>query len=222
MNLKSNNKAPLLPVSLTTWIILSASFLLTVFAIWTAFLSNSTFDQKIFDCIDPHKTDGRTRFVQLITWGGNTFFLIVVNVLLLLFFIFKKNKWWAIRVATISITSVGLMSLLKNIIHRVRPTGGMVEGITNFSFPSGHAFMSVAFYGLLIWLAATSIKNKWQKQIAVAFLILLVLLIGFTRIYLRMHYASDVIAGFCMSTIWIILCFAVIRYFETRQIAKRK
>ena len=206
MNLKSNNKAPLLPVSLTTWIILSASFLLTVFAIWTAFLSNSTFDQKIFDCIDPHKTDGRTRFVQLITWGGNTFFLIAVNVLLLLFFIFKKNKWWAIRVATISITSVGLMSLLKNIIHRVRPTGGMVEGITNFSFPSGHAFMSVAFYGLLIWFASVYISNKWPRRLVIAFLLLVIASIGFSRIYLRVHYATDVIAGICIGFVWLDFC----------------
>ena len=127
----------------------------------------------------------------------------------------------AITVATISLTSVGLMSLLKSVIHRVRPSGGMVEGVTNFSFPSGHAFMSVAFYGILIYWAATSITNKWQKRIAVAFLILLILIIGFTRIYLRMHYATDVIAGFCMSTIWIILCFTVIRYFKTRQKAKK-
>lgn len=128
----------------------------------------------------------------------------------------------AIRVATISLTSVGLMSLIKNIIHRVRPAGGMVEGITNFSFPSGHAFMSVAFYGILIWWAATGIKNKWQKGIAIAFLVLLILFIGFTRIYLRMHYTTDVIAGFCLGTIWVILCFTVIRSVEARQLVKRK
>ncbi len=126
----------------------------------------------------------------------------------------------AIRVATIGLTSVGLMGLLKNIIHRVRPSGGMVEGVTNFSFPSGHAFMSVAFYGLLICWAAASIKNKWQKGIAIAFLIFWILLIGFTRIYLRMHYPTDVIAGFCMSTIWLITVLAIIDTIQAKSMAK--
>ena len=221
MPINSNSKTKLLSVSLTSWLLISASLILIAFAVCTAFLSGSTFDERIFNCIDPRKTEGRTQFVRFITWGGNTFFLIGANVLLLLFFILKKNKWMAITVATISLTSVGLMSLLKNVIHRVRPSGGMVEGVTNFSFPSGHAFMSVAFYGILIYWAATGIKNKWQKGIAVAFLVLLTLLIGFTRIYLRMHYTTDVIAGFSMGTIWIILCFTVIRYFEAKQKAKK-
>ena len=222
MTLKSNNKTGLFSVSLTTWIILSAALLLIVFAIWSAFFSKGTFDQKIFDCIDPQRTDGRTRFVRFITWGGNTFFLIAANVLLLLFFVFKKIKWLAITVAAIAISSVGLMSLLKNVIHRVRPSGGMVEGVTNFSFPSGHSFMSVAFYGIFIWWAAISIKNKWQKGIAVTFLVLLILLIGFTRIYLRMHYATDVIAGFCMGTIWVIIVLAIIDTIQAKYTAKMK
>ncbi len=128
----------------------------------------------------------------------------------------------AIRVAAISLTSVGLMGLLKNLIHRVRPSGGMVEGVTNFSFPSGHAFMSVAFYGLLICWAATSIKNKSQKGIAITFLVLWILLIGFTRVYLRMHYPTDIIAGFGMSTIWLLTVLAIIDTIQARSMAKMK
>lgn len=207
MNLKSNSKAGLLPVSLTTWIILSASFLLIVFAVWAAFLSNSQFDQKIFDCIAPHVSAGCTRVVLFITWGGNTYFLIAANVLLFTYFIIKKNKWLAIRVAAISITSVGMMGLIKNLVHRHRPSDPMVINVTNFSFPSGHSFMSVAFYGFLVWWAMNNIKNEWQKRIAVAFLLLLILTIGFTRVYLRMHYPTDVIAGFCISTICLLPCW---------------
>jgi len=222
MSINSNSKTKLLSLSLTAWLLISVSLLLTVFAIWSAFFSKGSFDQKIFDCIAPHITDGRTRFVRFITWGGNTSFLIAANVLLVLFFVYKKNKWVAITVGIISLSSVGLMSLLKNVIHRVRPSGGMVEGITNFSFPSGHAFMSVAFYGLLIWLAATGIKNKWQKRIAVAFLVLLVLLIGFTRIYMRMHFATDVIAGLCIGTIWLITGLVIMNKIQARSLAKKK
>jgi undecaprenyl-diphosphatase len=219
MTHKSNKKIRLLSVSLTTRIIFLASSLLLVFAIGAAFFSTGKFDQKIFDCIAPHSTDGRTRIMKFITWGGNTFFLIAANVLLFSYFIYKKNKWIAIRVATISIGGVGLMSLIKSLIHRHRPADPMVAGVTNFSFPSGHAFMSVAFYGLLIWLAATSIKNRWLKRIVVTFFILLISLIGFTRIYLRMHFTTDVMAGFCISTIWLIAVLAIIEKIQARSAA---
>jgi membrane-associated phospholipid phosphatase len=222
MNLKSNNKSPLLSANSTTWIIISVSFLLIVFAVWAAFLSNSRFDQKIFDCIAPHISDSCTRLMLFITWGGNTYFLIAANILLFVYFIIKKNKWLAIRVAAISLSGVGVMGLIKNLVHRHRPSDPMVANVTNFSFPSGHAFMSVAFYGLLIWLAASSLKNKWQKRVAIAFLVLLILTIGFTRIYLRMHYPTDVIAGFGISAIWLITVLAIVDKIQVRYMAKRK
>ena len=99
------------------------------------------------------------------------------------------------------------MSLFKNLIGRHRPADPLIQGVTNFSFPSGHAFMSVAFYGLLIAWIMTSIKSNWQRQAAITFLVLLILLIGFSRIYLRVHYLTDVIAGLCTGTIWLITCF---------------
>jgi undecaprenyl-diphosphatase len=125
-------------------------------------------------------------------------------------------------VATISISSVGLMSLIKNLVHRHRPPAPMVEGVTNFSFPSGHAFMCVAFYGLLAYLAALNIKNGWMRRMIIALLFLLILMIGFSRVYLRMHYPTDVIAGLSLSTVLLIFCLAVINKLQEREMAKRK
>jgi membrane-associated phospholipid phosphatase len=196
--------------------------LLAAFATWAAFFSSSRFDQRIFDRIAPHISPGRNRFMSFLSFGGDTFFLIPANILLLLYFVYKKNKWWAIRVAVVSLSSVGLMSLLKNLIRRHRPSQPMVEGITNFSFPSGHAFMSVAFYGLLLLWAVICIKNKKLKQITVAFFIFLILVIGFTRIYLRMHFATDVIAGFGISTAWLILSLAIIDKIQARDLVDNK
>jgi undecaprenyl-diphosphatase len=81
-----------------------------------------------------------------------------------------------------------------------------VQGITNFGFPSGHALMGVAFYGLLIWWIMDNIKDKWQKRIMISFLLFLLFLIGFSRVYLRVHYLTDVIAGYCIGTAWLISC----------------
>jgi undecaprenyl-diphosphatase len=222
MTINSNFKTRLIAGGAITWTIISAALLFAAFAIWSAFMSVSSFDEKIFNTIAPHITDGRTRLMLFITFGGNSFFLIGANVLLLAFFIIKKNKWWAICVATISLTSVGLMSLIKNLVHRHRPPEPMVEGVTNFSFPSGHAFMCVAFYGLIAYWVAINIKNTWLRRIIIALLLLLILIIGFSRVYLRMHYPTDVIAGFSLSTVLLILCLVVIDNLQAKEMAKRK
>ena len=125
----------------------------------------------------------------------------------------------AARAALVSLSSMLVMTLLKTCFHRHRPPGSLVEGITNYSFPSGHSFMSVAFYGLLIWLSVIYVKNNLLRLTIIAFLSLLILTIGFSRIYLRVHYATDVIAGFSLGLAWLIFClwFVGIREFRSRQ-----
>jgi undecaprenyl-diphosphatase len=157
-----------------------------------------------------------------ISFLGKHSFLIPANLLFLAYFLFIKNKKWALGVAAVSLSSLGLMSLLKNLIQRQRPAEPIVDGITNFSFPSGHAFMSVAFYGLLAWWMATIIKNKRLRIIVIVFLLLLILLISFSRIYLRVHYATDSLAGLSLGTAWLILSLAIIDKWQGRDMDKRK
>jgi undecaprenyl-diphosphatase len=199
-----------------SWLI-AAALLTPVFVAWLVFLSDRNYlDQKIFSLIAPHIFESRTRFMLAVSFLGNHQFLIPANLFLVAFFIVGKNKWAAIRVGAVALGSLGLMSLLKNLFHRHRPENPLVQGITNFSFPSGHAFMSTAFYGLLIWWAASSMKNKWQRGIVIIFLILLVLLIGFSRIYLRVHYATDVITGCCIGFVCLILLLTIIDRLEEK------
>jgi undecaprenyl-diphosphatase len=215
-------KTPLLSGRSTTWIILSAALLLAVIAIWFAFLTNDSFDQKIFDIIAPHISSARTRLMLFISFFGNTYFMVPANLLLLLYFILKKNRWWSIRVAIVSLTSLGLMSLIKTLVHRHRPPEPLVSGITNFSFPSGHAFMSVAFYGLLAYGAAVLLKKGWLQQLIIIFFILFILLIGFSRIYLRVHYTTDVIAGLGIGTSLLILSLTVLEKIQAKEIGREK
>jgi undecaprenyl-diphosphatase len=112
----------------------------------------------------------------------------------------------AIRTSFVLLSSLLLMSLLKRLIQRQRPPDPLVDGITNFSFPSGHAFMGVAFYGLLIWYTSVCISNKWLRRIVILFLLFIIAAIGFSRIYLRVHYATDVIAGVCIGFVWLDFC----------------
>src|SRR5699024_2347709 len=93
--------------------------------------------------------------------------------------------------------------VLKILFSRNRPADINLIVETGFSFPSGHAMMSLGIYGFLIYLLLLSDKNKISKIIGTCFLILLIFLIGISRIYLGVHYATDVIAGFIISASYL-------------------
>lgn len=188
-------------------ILLAAALLLIFILAWVVFVyGRNSFDQKIFSFITPHITETRTRVMRFISFLAKHTFLIPIIFLLITYFLIKKKKWMAIRTATVLLSSLLLMSILKRLIQRERPPDPLVEGITNFSFPSGHAFMSVAFYGLLIWFASVYISNTWTRRLVICFLLLVIASIGFSRIYLRVHYATDVLAGICIGFVWLDFC----------------
>jgi membrane-associated phospholipid phosphatase len=74
----------------------------------------------------------------------------------------------------------------------------LLEAAKNFSFPSGHALMSVTFYGLIAYIVWHSVKNKALRWTLIVLLILWIVIVGASRIYLRRHYYSDVVAGFAI------------------------
>ena len=106
------------------------------------------------------------------------------------------------------------MFILKNLFGRPRPQDPLLRTVSGLSFPSGHALLSVAFYGLLIYLVWHNIANKVVRWILIVLLLLLILIIGVSRIYLRVHYASDVLAGFAMGLIWLVLSISIVRRIE--------
>lgn len=188
-------------------ILLAAALLFIFLLTWVVFVyGRNSFDQKIFSLITPHITENRTSIMRFISFLAKHTFLTPLIFLLITYFLIKKNKWMAIRTATVLLSSLLLMSILKRLIQRQRPPDPLVEGITNFSFPSGHTFMGVAFYGLLIWYASIYISNKWTRRLAISLLLLVIAAIGFSRIYLRVHYATDVIAGICIGFVWLDFC----------------
>lgn len=95
--------------------------------------------------------------------------------------------------------------VLKNIVERPRPIGYRLIDETGYSFPSGHSMISTAFYGLIIYLIWKNVRNTKLKYISCILLALLILLIGISRIYLGVHYASDVIGGFTISIAYLII-----------------
>ena len=176
------------------------------------------FDEKVFSFLKRYVSDTATSILNTITFLGSPYFLIpgFLAMLLHAYFI-KRDKWLAIRIAAISISSVTLMLTLKFIFQRPRPLLPLLNEARGLSFPSGHAFMSFAFFGLLIYIINEEMKNAWLKWFLIFINLCMILTIGLSRIYLRVHYASDVIAGLCMGFMWIVISLSIIHWMEKQK-----
>ena len=174
-----------------------------IFFIRPAMRKHKKTDLKIFDLIKAHTNERNTKLMSFFTFFGTHKFFIPANIFLIFYFLLiRKRSWFSIRVATIALSSLGLMFLLKYLFHRKRPLYPL-ETAKGLSFPSGHAIMSVTFYGLLIYIIAQTIKDKPLKWSLIISLCIFVQLIGFSRVYLRVHYASDVAVGYITGFLWL-------------------
>ena len=147
-------------------------------------------------------SDFVTPIAKNITHLGGAIFLITLSLILLLII---KNKKIGILIWLNLGISVLLNQALKFIIQRPRPTEFRIINESGYSFPSGHSMVSTAFYGFLIYLIYKNVKNKYLKWSLITLLSLVILTIGISRIYLGVHYTSDVIAGFLISVSYLII-----------------
>ncbi len=166
------------------------------------------FDNIIYSFVSQHITPMTTTIFKIITNLGGAIVILVVTLCILLF---VKDKKYGIYV-TINLVVITLINqILKNIIQRPRPTEFRIIDEVGYSFPSGHSMVSMAFYGFLIYLTYKNVQNKYLKWISCIILSILIILIGISRIYLGVHYASDVIGGFCFSIGYLIIFTKIIK-----------
>ncbi len=134
----------------------------------------------------------------------------VIGVLLSIYFLVKEKLHFTIGIVT-SLLGSGLSVYWgKNIFEIDRPHQYAYYAESFFSFPSGHATISVAFYGLLFYLLVrnSSSYKTWSALISTAFVFWI--LIGISRLYLCVHYFSDVIAGYILGFLWLLLSISII------------
>lgn len=178
-------------------------------------LKNNEFDNRVFEYLKPAVSDRNNSIMLFFTFLGTHIFLIPANILLIIYFlVIKKHRWYSIKIPVIALSSMSLMFLLKALFNRHRPDIPLLKEASGLSFPSGHAFMSVTFYGLIIHIVWNQVKRKWLKWTLIVALVLLILIIGFTRIYLRVHYPSDVLAGFATGFIWLVIAVYILGRIE--------
>ncbi len=147
-------------------------------------------------------SDFATPIAKFITQFGGSIFL--VSFAIFLFLVLKNKKigfciWLnLVCVAVLNIT-------MKAIFQRPRPEDLFLIEESGYSFPSGHSMVSAAFYGFLIYLIYHCVKNPYLKWALIVFLVFFIGLIGISRIYLGVHYTSDVLGGFFLSISYLIV-----------------
>ena len=198
--------------------ILLVSMLMIIFILLTILIKKYSYlnlDLKFYNFLNQKISLDYLFIIKVITNFGGPFVLIFLTLSL---FLVLRNKKEGICIALNLGVCTLLNLILKNLISRPRPSVRHLVYENGYSFPSGHAMASMAFYGFLVYLILKNVQNKYLKWIAIIFLNLLIIGIGFSRIFLGVHYFSDILAGFCLSlsylTIYIILINKYILKFE--------
>ena len=186
-----------------------------VFAIRPFVTQYKVLDMGVFIALRPLIRPWLNTLMSDITFLGQQQFLLPTNLLLIVYFLtIRRKSWFSIRIAAISLSSLMLIFALKMLFMRERPPDPLLFTAEGYSFPSGHAVMSVAFYGVLMYISSSTVNHKLLRWSIYVFLVLLILSIGFSRIYLRVHYASDVIVGLIVGLLWLIISLYMLKRIE--------
>ena len=162
-------------------------------------------DDAAFDFAKRIATPLLDNIFKAITFFGSRQFLTPAGLLLVAYFLFiRKHRWYSVKVPVIALGSITLNLILKYFFDRPRPLLPVVDA-SGLSFPSGHTMVAASFYCLLIYLVWHNVQSKTLRNVAVILLTFFIILIGFSRIYLRVHYASDALAGFAAGFLWVVL-----------------
>jgi membrane-associated phospholipid phosphatase len=181
---------------------------------WVRLIDNS-FAQYLFNIRNKMIANSFFYFSKL----GSYKLIIPIAFIAIFIFIFQK-KYICIITLLIALAGAGITSLLGKIyFHRIRPLDFSFYDEPSYSFPSGHAMYGVAFFGLLFYIIIMNTK-KYQLPwtiVSIAF----ILLLGFSRLYLGVHYLSDVCAGYSLGFLWLLLSISILELKRTSPTQKK-
>lgn len=163
------------------------------------------FDNAVREFVHSFAAPVLTGIMRGLSFAGSTLFLIVFGILIFIALYWRKHRRGAILFAVTTIGASILLSLLKHAFHRARPEPFFDTILpASYSFPSGHSLGSFCFYLALAAILTNRAEKLWLKIFIWTLAVMLVFLIGISRIYLGVHYPSDVLAGFIAGFVWVI------------------
>lgn len=194
-------------------------FIIIICLVITGFILESVYEKEILEfdklafSLFKIRTPLLTKIFLIITNLGSPYVLILLT---LLSFLLKNKKLSFIITANLGLITI-INQVLKFIVKRPRPSDLFLIVETGYSFPSGHSMVSLSFYGLLIYFIYKYFKNKNLKIFLITLFSLIIVLIGVSRVYLGVHFVSDVISGFLLSLSYLIIFIKVINKFILKE-----
>lgn len=166
-----------------------------------------TFDHVILDYFQSKVSGTLTTIFKIITETGSVWWITAASILTVLFLWLKKRDVLAVLFFVLAIAGGGIfIFVLKYFFQRERPSLAPEYDGSGYSFPSGHALGSFILYGFIIYLFAREKRFLKSRVIAISLLVILIISVGLSRVYLQVHYPSDILAGYAVGLIWLISC----------------
>ncbi|QMV45114.1 phosphatase PAP2 family protein [Cohnella cholangitidis] len=189
-----------------------AAVLFAIVSLLIRFEGISGFDSGIISTVQGWENAGLTRVMEALSWFGSTMVVIVIAIVILLFLAFVLGHRMELLFFISALAGSSLLNhLLKDFFQRERPNIHRLVEETGYSFPSGHSMAAFALYGAFVYLLWKRVKSGRGRALLVALGAILVVGIGISRIYLGVHYPSDVAGGYLASWVWLGLMIEVFR-----------
>ncbi|MGG4044050.1 MULTISPECIES: phosphatase PAP2 family protein [Paenibacillus] len=176
------------------------------------------FDQSIINAVQGMENEGLTRIMKGFTFLGSSLVATLLSVIAFLFLWLVLRHRKELLMFLLSVGGSEIWNIIiKNWMQRQRPNTHRLIEISGFSFPSGHSMAAFALYGTLTYLLWRHIPSLAGRIAMIVIGVALTLLIGISRIYLGVHYPSDVFGGYLASATWLMLSIYIFeKYWKPR------
>ena len=206
-----------LSIRLFTAFILVIGFGIAFGYIATAISNKSitNFDTSIIKYVQGLESPWLTTIMKVFTWSGSALFVAPLALILFFFLYFvKHHRHQAILFIVVILGTPLLNSLLKLYFKRERPEIYRIMDANGFSFPSGHTMMAFSVYAIIAYIVWRNMHTALTRVLLVLFAAFMIIMIGTSRIYLGVHYPSDVFGGIAASALWVTVAISVYVYFQ--------
>nr|WP_295970917.1 phosphatase PAP2 family protein [uncultured Bacillus sp.] len=176
------------------------------------------FDYKVITIVQGWEGPRFTAIMKFFTQIGSAQIVIVLSIFIL-FFLYKvlKHRTELVLFCIVMVGSPLLNGLLKQTFQRARPEWHRLIDIGGYSFPSGHAMNAFTLYGILTFLLWRHISSKTGRSVLIVISSCMIALIGISRVYLGVHYPSDIIGGYMGGGCWLAIMIWIFQLYKEKQ-----